>query len=282
MISVLVTGSDGQLGSCIREIAFNYPNLQFVFTDRDELDITNESAVERFMEQYNFRYCINAAAYTNVELAEEESEKAYRVNSEAAGIVAKCCASKGCVIVHISTDYVFDGQKGTPYIETDATGALSVYGASKLAGEKEVEQRCPEHFIFRTSWLYSLYGHNFLKSIQNWLDQSRSLSITTEQTGTPTNGHELAVKILDLIEAENADYGLYHLSNEGQGTWYDFARQIELKTCGAESKLVSPTDHYPTKANRPIFSVLSNAKAKEVLGIEMMDWRTSLDALLDR
>lgn len=282
MISILVTGSDGQLGSCIKEVASDYPGLNFTFTDRAKLDITDHEAVSEFMDKHRFRYCINAAAYTNVEQAEEEADKAFLVNSKAAGIVAACCAKTGCVVIHISTDYVFDGQKRTPYIESDATGPLSVYGASKLAGETQVIEHCPQHFIFRTSWLYSLYGHNFLKSVRNWLDQQKSLSITTEQTGTPTNGHELAVKILDLIKSGCEDFGLYHLSNEGEGTWFDFARQIELKAMGPSSNQVSQTDHYPTKATRPNYSVLSNAKANKILGIEMLDWRVSLDTLLDR
>ena len=282
MISILVTGSDGQLGSCIKEIAPDFPDLKFVFTDRDQLDITDQEAVSDFMDKHRFQYCINAAAYTNVEQSETEAEKAFLVNAKAAGIVAASCANNRCALIHISTDYVFDGQKKTPYIESDTTAPLSVYGTSKLEGEIQVIENCSQHFIFRTSWLYSLYGHNFLKSIRNWLDQQKSLSITTEQTGTPTNGHELAVKILDLIKSGSEDYGLYHLSNEGEGTWFDFARRIEIKTMGASSNLVSQTDHYPTKATRPNYSVLNNAKANQVLGIEMLDWRASLDALLDR
>ncbi|PQB05478.1 dTDP-4-dehydrorhamnose reductase [Aureitalea marina] len=282
MKKVLVTGSQGQLGHCIREIAADYPQLNFVFTDKDELDITDSTAVAQFLASKKFDYCINAAAYTLVEQAEEDEETAYLVNAKAAGILAGECDRSDCVLIHISTDYVFDGKKTLPYTEDDPTAPLSVYGASKLAGERLVQKNCRKHFIFRTSWLYSLYGHNFLLSISKWLAEGRSLNITTEQTGTPTNAHELSSKVLGLISGQNQAYGLYHLSNEGEATWYDFARQIAINTAGVDSSLIGSVDHYPTKARRPDYSVLSNERAKNALNMVMDPWEVSLQKLLER
>lgn len=281
MIDVLVTGAKGQLGSCIQEIGPDYPELNFFYTDKEQLDITDFDEISSFFNRHSFDYCINTAAYTQVEEAEDQPELAYLVNATAAGNLARICQDKNCVLIHISTDYVFDGAKSTPYVETDATAPLSVYGASKLAGEELVITECLGHFVFRTSWLYSLYGHNFLKTISRLLAQGKQLKITTEQIGTPTNGHELAVKLLDLVRSGSDAYGTYHLSNSGAGTWFDFAKEIAQNSPELDPKNVEPTDHYPTKAKRPAYSVLSCGKAEEQLGLKMGHWAHSLAHLLN-
>lgn len=282
MKNILVTGANGQLGRCLQDAAATFPDLHFEFVSKEALDIENADAVDHFFRRNNFSYCINTAAYTNVENAEKEAEKAFAINAEAVKNLAESCYKNEVVLLHISTDYVFDGEKKTPYVETDSTNPLNVYGASKLKGEQYIQEICNTYFIFRTSWLYSQYGHNFLKTIVKYVSEKKPLTITTEQTGTPTNANDLAAALLQVIEHDLKDYGVYHYSNEGRTTWYGFAEAI----CNAlekrkEANLVK-TDHYRTFAKRPACSVLDTTKSTTTLKVSLVDWQESLQSFLKK
>ena len=280
-MKVLVTGANGQLGRCIKDAAANFPELDFLFVSRGDLDIENEAAIQEVFTKNNFAYCINAAAYTNVDKAESEPEKAFQINAEAVRKLATICNQRDTVFVQISTDYVFDGKKTTPYKEVDATHPINVYGASKLKGEEYVKKICKKHFILRTSWLYSQYEHNFYNSILKFAKEGRDLQITTEQTGTPTNANDLAKSILQIIISKSNKYGIYNFSNQGEATWYDFAKEILLQTNQLNSIKLAKTDHYRTFAARPKFSVLATEKLKKAFNIATINWKNSLFRLID-
>lgn len=276
----MVTGANGQLGRCIQDAAANFPDLYFEFVSKAALNIENAGAVENFFRRNNFSYCINTAAYTNVEKAESEPEKAFAINAEAVKNLANCCRENDVVLLHISTDYVFDGKKGAPYLETDATNPINVYGASKLKGEQYIQEICDKYLIFRTSWLYSQYGHNFLKTILKYSEEKKPLTITTEQTGTPTNANDLAATLLQIIIQDSKDYGVYHYSNRGKTTWFGFAEAILKQNEKLKDAKLAKTNHYRTFAARPAYSVLDNAKALNNLNIRQIDWQESLHSVL--
>lgn len=277
---ILITGANGQLGKCLQDISKDYPDWQFVFTTKDELDIQNESVVADFFEKNEFSHCINCAAYTNVENAEKESEKAFSINAEAVKNLAEICKKFDVVLFHISTDYVFDGEKSVPYVEEDKANPINVYGASKLKGEEYVQQNWKKHFIFRTSWLYSQYGHNFYKTILRYANEGKPLTITTEQTGTPTNANDLAEALMKTITQDNRNFGVYHFSNAGETTWYGFAKAILENTEKLDTTNLAKTNHYRTFARRPKFSVLSNEKVLKYLSVNQKDWQLSLQSLI--
>ena len=280
MKKVLVTGANGQLGRCIKDAASRFSDLEFVFVSKEELDIQSSAQVEAIFQKYNFDYCINTAAYTNVEKAESEEEKAFAINAEAVQNLASVCKTNDIVLFHISTDYVFDGKKRSPYLETDATNPINIYGASKLKGEQNIQEITEKYFIFRTSWLYSQYGHNFLKTILKYAEQGKPLTITTEQTGTPTNANDLAEVILNVIQQESKQYGIYHYSNAGETTWYGFAEEI-LRQHGLLNKTnLVKTKHYTTFAARPQYSVLDNGKVGNILYTKQIEWHQSLISVL--
>jgi dTDP-4-dehydrorhamnose reductase len=276
MIKVLVTGANGQLGHCIKDAASYFLNCEFYFASRKNLDIGNRSSVEEFFKRNSFDYCINTAAYTNVEKAESEADVAYSINAEGVKFLAECCKNSDTVLIHISTDYVFDGRSTRPYVETDKTNPINVYGATKLRGEQYVEEICTKYFIFRTSWLYSQYGHNFLTSILKNAKEQKSLTITTEQIGTPTNANDLAKVLLQVVISGSTAYGLYHFSNEGEATWFDFAEKILFFSNQLETTNLAKTDHYATIASRPKYSILSKAKICNSLSVGLIDWKESL------
>jgi len=280
MKKILVTGANGQLGKCIQDAVAEYPDLKFVFVSKDELDIENTEALLRFFNKNNFTHCINTAAYTNVEKAESDAEKAYAINAEAVKNLATICTERNVVLLHVSTDYVFDGKKNTAYLESDATNPINVYGASKLKGEKYIEEICDRYFILRTSWLYSQYGHNFLKTILNHAEAGKPLTVTTEQTGTPTNANNLAEALLQIIAQDSTKYGVYHYSNSGKTTWYGFAEAILLGSKKLKDANLAKINHYRTFAARPAFSVLDNTKAHNNLKLNYIDWRESLQSLI--
>lgn len=277
-MKILVTGSNGQLGSEIREVASGYPHNQFIYTDVDELDITDVSAVEGFFEYHNPDVVINCAAYTAVDKAENDRETAFRINARAAGILAKAAAESGAFLVHISTDYVFDGKHYYPYTETDRLNPVSVYARSKSAGEDEVIQTGGKAIIIRTSWLYSSFGHNFIKTIMKYGAERDSLNVVFDQTGTPTYAQDLAKTILDILPlAMTSDSTeIYHYSNEGVASWYDFAVAI-LEIAGIRCN-VNPitTKEYPLPAYRPCYSVLDKSKIRKKFAVEIPYWRHSL------
>jgi len=282
MKKILVTGANGQLGRCIKDAAASFPDLEFVFVSKEELDIENSDLLLDFFSKNSFTHCINTAAYTNVENAESEPEKAFAINAEAIKNVAISCKENDVVLLHISTDYVFDGKKQTPYLETDPTNPINVYGASKLKGEKYIEEICTKYFIFRTSWLYSQYGHNFLKTILRYAEEGKPLTITTEQTGTPTNANDLAKALLQVIAQDSKDYGVYHYSNYGETTWFGFAEAILQQNEKLKDSNLAKTNHYRTFAARPEYSVLDNTNTQNKLKLKYIDWLESLQSVIKK
>lgn len=282
MKKILVTGANGQLGRCIKDAAANFPDLGFVFVSKEKLDIENADSLTDFFRKNNFSHCINTAAYTAVEKAESEKEKAFAINAEAVRNLASTCRENDIVLLHISTDYVFDGKKKSPYIETDFTNPINVYGASKLKGEQYIQEICDKFFILRTSWLYSQYGHNFLKTILKYAQEGKPLTITTEQTGTPTNANDLAKAILEVIAQDSTDYGVYNFSNSGETTWFGFAEEILKLTNNLRDTNLAKTNHYRTFAARPEYSVLDSTKRQNKLGLKSIDWRNSLKSVLKK
>ena len=266
MKRILVTGARSQLAQCIYDQAHNSDQLQLEFVDREAFDLTQPPQMAAYLETHSFDYCINTAAYTKVEAAESDQELAHAVNGQGALNLAVLCKEHGITLVHISTDYVFDGSQQVPYTEADPVGPINVYGASKLAGERSIQEVLDAHYILRTSWLYSQYGHNFYRSVRKWASERDQLSITTEQIGTPTNANDLAQAILRLIERDPKQYGLYHYSNDGQATWFDFAEAILLETGQLGAVKLVKTDHYPTFAARPKYSVMDCSKFEQQFG----------------
>lgn len=282
MKKILVTGASGQLGKCLRDLSQSYPEYAFTFVDRNQLDLEDKDSVYSYFKNKGFDYCINAAAYTNVEKAESDKEKAFQVNAEGVKWISEQCRDKNTVLIHISTDYVFDGKKTSPYIESDPVAPLSVYGASKLKGENYLREIWHKHFIVRTSWLYSQYGHNFLNSILKFAKEGRDLSITTEQLGTPTNANDLAEAIMIIIKSGISDYGTYHFSNDGEATWHDFAKEILSQTKLLEAVKLAKTDYYPTFAQRPEYSILSKEKFKNTFAFPLLSWKQSLTNVIKK
>lgn len=281
--NILVTGCNGQLGSEIIRLAQFHNDLNFIFTDITELDITSEIEVLNFFENKDIYAVINAAAYTNVEKAEDEFEKAFKINYLAVANLVKACEINSSKLIHISTDYVFDGCKNTPYRETDETGTIGVYGKSKQKGEYEVIKSNIDSIIIRTSWLYSSYGNNFVKTMIKLSIDKDSLDVVYDQIGTPTYAKDLADTILYIIKnkiniSENSR--MYHYSNEGVASWYDFAKAI-FETKGIKT-IVNPilTKDFPSKIERPFFSVLSKEKIKSDFSIKIRHWREALIEML--
>jgi len=281
MIKVLVTGANGQLGNCIKDIQKKHNHISFVFTDYKDLDICDEKAVsEFFQESEPFYYCINCAAYTAVDKAEEEKEKAYNINVLGAKYLALACNTYNTTLIHVSTDFVFDGLSSKPYIEKDKTNPISVYGKTKLQGELAIINTLKEHFIIRTSWLYSEYGNNFMKTMLKLAETRDEISVVRDQTGTPTYAGDLAEVILKIINSNTKNFGLYHYSNQGVTNWCDFAKAIFDLSKKAIKVNPIKTEAYPTPAKRPLFSVLDKSKIKNILNLEIPHWLNSLDKSL--
>ncbi|MFT4072487.1 MAG: dTDP-4-dehydrorhamnose reductase [Dysgonamonadaceae bacterium] len=284
---VLVTGANGQLGSEIkRASAFHPANLLFHFADVAELDITNPTDVENYIAHHKIDYIVNCAAYTAVDKAEDDIERCYLINRDAVKNLAESAARHKAKVIHVSTDYVFDGMGTRPYRETDAVNPQSVYGKSKCEGEKLLQSICPDSIIIRTAWLYSVFGNNFVKTMIRLGQERDSLNVVADQQGTPTNAADLADAILKIINYTEAsgDFksGIYHYTNEGESTWYDFTVAIhELK--GITTCRVNPitTEEYPTPAARPKYSILDKTKIKEIFGIRIPEWKASLQQVVD-
>lgn len=279
MKTVLVTGASGQLGKCIQKFAEAEKNINWIFVGSSELNIASTSDLIKFFSEKQIDFCVNCAAYTNVEKAESEKENAFEINAEAVKNLAEICKEHNTVLFHISTDYVFDGTSETPYSESDPTNPINVYGASKLKGEEHIQEILEKHFIFRTSWLYSEFGHNFYKTILKKASEKATLNITTAQTGTPTNANHLAQLIVKLIKEGDDNYGLYHFSNSGETTWYGFAREILKLTGNLEEVPLNKDNSYKTIAARPAYSVLSKEKLIETFGITPASWELALEEL---
>ncbi|GGX19547.1 dTDP-4-dehydrorhamnose reductase [Aquimarina muelleri] len=281
-IKILVTGSNGQLGQCLQKIEQNYTSLELHFYKSKDLDITNKDAISQVFKDDSFDFVINCAGYTNVEQAEKESEKAFLINEEGVRNLAQTCKKQNSILIHISTDYVFDGKKETPYTEEDIPNPINEYGKSKLAGEQCIQEILETFFIIRTSWLYSEFGHNFFKTILKKSETETELTITTSQKGTPTNANDLATFILDLILINNQKYGIYHFSNSGEATWYDFAKEILSVSGKLDTITLKKTDNYPTFAQRPKYSVLNIIKIKHIFTISPIEWKKTLSQFLNK
>ncbi|MBU2904909.1 dTDP-4-dehydrorhamnose reductase [Arenibacter algicola] len=254
---ILVTGASGQLGLSIQDIAMEYPQLVFVFANSEALDITDYVQVDKIIENGNFDYCINCAAYTNVEHAEKSPEMAFKVNAEAVKHLALACKQYGVTLIHISTDYVFDGEKGSPYTVDDQPNPINMYGKSKWEGEKYIQEILDKYFIVRTSWLYhKKHGNNFYKTILKKAKKGEVLRITDEQIGCPTNAANLAKFLLKHILTENQEYGIYHFTDGQVMSWYGFAQNI-LKENGLKSTTnIVKENNYRSFAKRPKNSIL--------------------------
>ena len=280
-MKILITGAKGQLGKCIKDAAANYPEFNFLFASRELLNIESEKSISNIFENNRFDYCINTAAYTNVEKAESDQETAFLTNAEGVKHLASHCKRNNTTLIQISTDYVFDGKKGSPYSEEDSTNSLNIYGASKLKGEQYVQEICQAYYILRTSWLYSQYGHNFYNTVLRFAKEGKQLTLTTEQTGTPTNANDLAEAILTIIRINSKNYGIYNFSNQGEATWYDFAKEILIQTNQLTKSNLAKTDYYRTFAARPSYSVLDTRKYKNTFNKAVFDWKKSLATLLN-
>ncbi|MDR0538483.1 MAG: dTDP-4-dehydrorhamnose reductase [Tannerellaceae bacterium] len=283
MKTVLITGAKGQLGRSLEARLNSMTEVKSLFTDVDDLDICNKEAITAFMEANSVNYIINCAAYTAVDKAEEEEIVCFRLNRDAVRNIGEAATRFNAKIIHISTDYVFDGTNSLPYVETDYTCPVSAYGRSKQQGELILRAVCSDAIIIRTSWLYSEYGNNFVRTMMKLAKEKDELNVVFDQIGTPTYAADLAEAILGIIkkaETEKFYPGIYHFSNEGVGSWYDFARKI-FELAGLDCK-VNPinTKNYPSRASRPQFSVLDKGKIKKTFGLQIPHWEDSLKRMM--
>jgi len=273
---VLVTGQNGQLGNELKVLSEKYPQFDYVFTDVAELDITNTAKVAGFFEQHKPAVCINAAAYTAVDKAETDKELALKINADAAGTLAENCAKINARFLHVSTDYVFDGTATTPYTEDHPVSPVNFYGESKLKGEEIVLQKLPSTVIIRTSWVYSFFGNNFVKTMLRLMKDRESISVINDQFGSPTYAADLAAAILQIALQQKDAGGIYHFSNAGIISWFDFAVAIrDLSGLHCEVKPID-TSAYPTPAKRPAYSAMNKEKIVSTFNIEIKDWKGSL------
>jgi len=279
MINILVTGANGQLGKEISNIASNYTKYKFFFTDIDELDITKATEIGSYLNQQNISFIINCAAYTAVDKAEEDYEKAYKINVTGPENLKNEALKKNIPFIHISTDYVFDGKNYKPYIESDKTNPQGVYAKTKLQGEERIYdyKKC---LIIRTSWLYSIYGNNFVKTIIRIAQEKPEITVVVDQIGNPTNAADLALAILKItnkiLKKEVEEYGIFHYSNEGVCSWFDFAKAI-VDFSKIDTKVIAVNSNkFPRPAPRPFYSVLDKDKIKKKYGLLIPFWRNSL------
>jgi len=282
MKKILVIGGNGQLGNCLRKIAPDFElDYEFVFTDSQTLDITNEDQVNNFFNSEKPDFCINASAYTAVDLAEKEREKAFAVNADGVGYLAQACKDNKATFIHVSTDYVFDGETNLCYSEDDFTNPVGVYGESKLKGEELALENNPETIILRTSWLYSEFNKNFVKTMLNLFSQKEELGIVGDQFGQPTNANDLAEAIMTVIEAPQKTYGIFHFSNYPETTWFEFARKIAEFSESSVKLNALTTEQYPTPAKRPKRSTMCLDKIEEVYKVETRHWENSLEECIN-
>jgi len=256
MINILVTGSDGQLGQCLQKIAHKYPKMTFFFMDRIGLDITDKNNIQAVFKKHKFHFCINCAAYTNVEQAEKTPEIAFAVNAVGIRNLAIVCKENNVKLIHISTDYVFDGEKKDGYLPSDKPNPINEYGKSKLKGEQYIQEILKEFIIIRTSWLYSEFGHNFYKTILKKAKRKETISITDSQIGCPTDANNLALHIINIMESQEFESGIQHVTDGEAMSWYEFAEKIVKEhKLDSEVKVVKDKN-YRTFAKRPVNSVL--------------------------
>jgi dTDP-4-dehydrorhamnose reductase len=282
-MKILVTGAAGQLGSELRNILEKRMPGITLYTDIHELDLTNEEAVKRFIIDNEISHVVNCAAYTSVEKAEQEQALCAKINTDTVKNIAATASDYGIKVIHISTDYVFDGTAHTPYKESEKVNPISTYGTTKRKGEMVLLSMCPDAIIIRTSWLYSPYGNNFVKTMMRLGKERNELSVVCDQIGTPTYALDLAKAIYAILTARQWIPGIFHFSDEGACSWYDFTKAIH-RIAGITNCQVSPilTDDYPTAAARPPYSVLDKTKIKRTYGITIPHWEESLKECIER
>ena len=282
LLTILVTGANGQLGNELQAIAPQYPYCQFLFVSKEELNIGNFNDPIKYFAGHSIDYCINCAAYTAVDKAESEKETAFLINADAVAVLAKICGKNNTQLIHISTDYVFDGTSKQPYKETDKTCPVSVYGESKLQGEELAIKYCPSTIIIRTAWLYSSFKNNFVKTMLQLMQEKESINVVSDQSGCPTYCADLALAIMQVIESGKSkeNPGIYHYTNAGITNWHEFA--VAIKNLSGSSCTVNPitTAEYPTAAKRPAYSVLDTTKIKETFAVSVPNWEDSLKKCL--
>ena len=281
---VLVTGASGQLGQAIQFIAKNHSEIKFVFCSSSDLDISNKENCQTVFQNTKPDFCFNAAAYTAVDKAESERNKAELINVLGSKNIAEACNNFDVKLIHISTDFVFDGSNDKPYTETQITNPKGVYGQTKLDGEKAIQQVFSKYYIIRTSWVYSQFGNNFMKTMLRLASERTVLSVVNDQIGTPTNAVDLAEALVQIIlsnsqQKTTSSYGIYNFSNEGECSWYDFAKKIfEINNVSIDLSAI-PTEQFPTPAQRPKYSVLDKSKIKTTFGITIKTWEESLKSI---
>lgn len=282
MLTILVTGANGQLGSELKVLNPNFPNCQFLFVTKEEVDITNYNSIIKYFRGHSIDFCINCAAYTAVDKAETDTENAFAINATAVKTLAEVCNKNNTQLIHISTDYVFDGTATQPYKETDKTNPVSVYGQSKLRGEELAVQHCPNAIIIRTSWLYSSFKSNFIKTMLRLMKEKDSINVVNDQFGCPTYAADLALAIMRIIKSNKSkeNPGIYHYANAGITNWYGFA--VAIKKITGSNCIINPitTDQYPTAAKRPAYSVLDTAKIAAIFPVEIPNWKDSVEKCL--
>jgi len=278
--NILVTGANGQLGNSLQKIKSRYDDYRFYFTDIDTLDICNKQQLADFVSSNNIGYLLNCAAYTAVDKSEDDRENCKRINRDAVRIIGEVASAGNVKVIHISTDYVFDGTLTRPYRENDTTNPQSFYGQSKLEGEIALQKVCPDAVIIRTSWLYSEYGENFVQTMLRLGKERTELKVVNDQTGSPTYAEDLAVAMMAMITHKSFVPGIYHFANEGVCSWYDFAVKImELAEFNCRVYPIQ-THEYPTRAIRPAYSVLDKGKIKSTFNISIPQWEDSLKKLI--
>lgn len=276
MKKIVVTGAQGQLGSELQVLAVDYPQFEWVFTDREELDLCDLHGLEAQLDAIHPQVIINCAAHTAVDRAETEVELSDVLNHQAVAVLAKWSQAHGAKLIHVSTDYVFDGSSSTPLTEAAPAKPINVYGVTKLAGEKACMEQNPDSVIIRTSWVYSSFGNNFVKTMSRLMQERDSLSVVNDQIGSPTYAADLAQAILTIIHHPNWQAGIYHFSNEGEISWYEFALAIQ-EIGGFDCEISGiPSSAYPTPARRPAYSLLDKCKIKATFGVEVPEYRESL------
>lgn len=281
MTTILITGSKGQLGNEMQQAAPRFPQFTFIYTDVDELDICNKIALDNFVKANEVNFIVNCAAYTAVDKAEDDVELCYKINAEAVRNIGEVATANGVKVVHLSTDYVFDGTNYLPYSEDQAVCPATIYGKSKLAGEEALLETCPQSVILRTAWLYSSFGNNFVKTMMKLGTERDSLTVIFDQVGSPTYAADLAEAILQVISHDTFVPGIYHFSDEGVCSWYDFTKTIHrIAGITCDVKPIETKD-YPAKTPRPHYSVLNKAKIKSTYGITIPHWEESLERCIE-
>ena len=281
--TILVTGSGGQLGMELWKLSDEHPSYNFLFTTKENLPVDNFDLVKNFFEQQQIHHCINCAAYTAVDMAESEKEKAFLINADAAGNLAAICKAHQAQFIHISTDYVFDGTSSKPYKEEDRISPINIYGESKLRGEELILNNNSSAVIIRTSWVYSSFGNNFVKTMLRLMNERQEINVVSDQYGSPTYAADLAETILNIVEKENIDNpqsGIFNYCNAGVVTWFEFAKTIKKFIKSKCSINPIPSSKYPTPAKRPQYSVLDTEKIKDTFDITIPTWKDSLHTCL--